>query len=102
MSLVKANVTIHRPEGGEGKRSCQIGFYQELIPQLLHFSIDALRKKTLSASYACLAAEVPDALLVDAWAGFTHMGDGIHPDPKTFTAAAHRTALAIQRHKAKR
>jgi len=43
--------------------------------------------------------EMPDAILVDYWRGFQHMGDGLHPDRRTVTRAAKRIAVAIKKHK---
>jgi len=45
-----------------------------------------------------LMAEVPDAVIVDAWADFEHLGDGLHPTPKTSLQAARRVVQAIHRH----
>lgn len=39
--------------------------------------------------------ELPGALVVDAWKGFTHMGDGLHPDERSTRKAADRIAKAI-------
>lgn len=41
---------------------------------------------------------LPDALLVDMWRDFKHIGDGIHPDQKTSRRAAEIVAKAIRRH----
>lgn len=35
-----------------------------------------------------LATDLPDALVIDYWADFTHLGDGIHPDLDTVENAA--------------
>lgn len=43
-----------------------------------------------------LKHELPQALLVKAWENFTHIGDGLHPSPRTVEIAAHRIALAIR------
>lgn len=42
-----------------------------------------------------IAAELPEALLVDSWAGFEHLGDGIHPDTNTTMIAIRRIEWAI-------
>ena len=42
--------------------------------------------------------ELPEAIQVDAWAGFVHLGDGIHPNAETATRAAKRIAKAIKQH----
>lgn len=42
--------------------------------------------------------ELPQAIIVDAWKGFDHLGDGLHPDRKTTVKAAKRIAKAIKRH----
>lgn len=36
-----------------------------------------------------LAEELPGAIQLDIWKEFTHIGDGIHPDPATARKAAH-------------
>lgn len=43
-----------------------------------------------------LKNELPGALIVNAWENYTHLGDGIHPSPKTAEQAAHRIAQAIK------
>jgi hypothetical protein len=45
-----------------------------------------------------LANELPGALVVDAWKHFEHIGDGLHPKPKSTIAAAKRIADAINNH----
>lgn len=45
-----------------------------------------------------ISADLPDALLVDMWRDFQHIGDGIHPDPKTARRAAEQVARAIRKH----
>ena len=35
-----------------------------------------------------LASDLPDALIVDYWAEYSHLGDGIHPDLATVENAA--------------
>ncbi|WDE14089.1 SGNH/GDSL hydrolase family protein [Thalassomonas haliotis] len=45
-----------------------------------------------------LENEMPEAMIVDFWKGFEHMGDGLHPSRKTVTRAAKRIARAIRRH----
>lgn len=45
-----------------------------------------------------IEAAMPDALVVDIWKDFKHIGDGIHPDPKTSRRAAELLAKAIRRH----
>jgi len=45
-----------------------------------------------------LETEVPQAILVNAWKNFTHMGDGLHPDKKTSRKAAQRIVRAIKRY----
>ena len=42
--------------------------------------------------------EMPDALVVNFWQDFQHLGDGLHPNRKTVTRAAKRIAKAIKRH----
>ena len=46
-----------------------------------------------------IADELPDALLVDAWRGFTTTSDGLHADSRTSMRAAHRIARAIKQHR---
>lgn len=45
-----------------------------------------------------IETDLPDALLVDMWKDFKHIGDGIHPDPKTSRRAAELLAKSIRRH----
>ncbi|MFK5895189.1 MAG: hypothetical protein QM504_18400 [Pseudomonadota bacterium] len=45
-----------------------------------------------------LQAEIPDAIFVDAWKDFTHMGDGLHPSYNTSKKAAKKIAQAIITH----
>ena len=45
-----------------------------------------------------IANELPEALVVDYWANFTHLGDGIHPDVQTSERAARTLMQAIQQH----
>ncbi|KZN34332.1 hypothetical protein N480_22270 [Pseudoalteromonas luteoviolacea S2607] len=45
-----------------------------------------------------LQQEVPEALFLNIWKGFTPMDDGLHPDRKTMQRAAKRIAKAIKRH----
>ncbi|GAM09591.1 hypothetical protein OR1_01871 [Geobacter sp. OR-1] len=47
---------------------------------------------------ARLGAELPGAIVVDAWEHFQHLGDGLHPTPKSTSAAARKIAGAINRH----
>ena len=35
-----------------------------------------------------LASDLPDALIIDYWAEYAHIGDGIHPDLATVENAA--------------
>jgi hypothetical protein len=44
-----------------------------------------------------LAAEVPDALQLDTWKEFTHIGDGLHPDQATARKAAHIVATHLRK-----
>ncbi|TQF67906.1 SGNH/GDSL hydrolase family protein [Pseudoalteromonas luteoviolacea] len=46
-----------------------------------------------------LQQEVPEALFLDIWRGFTPMDDGLHPDRKTMQRAAKRIAKAIKKHR---
>ncbi len=43
-----------------------------------------------------LAAEVPAAIRLDIWREFTHLGDGLHPDPATTRKAAHVIATHLR------
>ncbi len=43
-----------------------------------------------------LRDEVPEAVIVDVWKNFEHLGDGLHPTPRTSITAALRVALAIR------
>ena len=43
-----------------------------------------------------LKNELPGALIVNAWANYADIGDGLHPSPKTAEQAAHRIAQAIK------
>ena len=45
-----------------------------------------------------IAAELPDALLVDAWRGYTTL-DSLHPNRQTAIKTAHRIARAIKQHR---
>ncbi|OCQ21291.1 hypothetical protein A7985_11745 [Pseudoalteromonas luteoviolacea] len=45
-----------------------------------------------------LKQEVPEALFLDIWRGFTPMDDGLHPDRITMQRAAKRIAKAIKKH----
>lgn len=50
-----------------------------------------------------LETELPDALVVDAWANgpfrpYEHLGDGLHPTPEITMRAALRNILAIKNH----
>ncbi len=45
-----------------------------------------------------IQAEVPEAVFVDAWAEFEHLGDGLHPNAETTKKAAKRIAQAIELH----
>lgn len=42
-----------------------------------------------------LTNDMPGALIVDAWANYTNIGDGLHPSPKTVEDAAYRISQAI-------
>ena len=44
---------------------------------------------------ARIAAELPDALVVDMWRNFTPIGDGLHPNSETSMRAASRIGTAI-------
>ena len=46
-----------------------------------------------------IAAELPDALLVDVWRGSTPSADGMHADRQSSMRAAHRIARAIKQHR---
>lgn len=54
---------------------------------------DTLRELSRSR----LQAEVPGAIVLDMWRDFTHIGDGIHPDPKTARQAAQIVAAELRR-----
>jgi hypothetical protein len=43
-----------------------------------------------------LAAELPDAVQLDIWNEFSHIGDGLHPDPTTARKAAHVLATHLR------
>lgn len=43
-----------------------------------------------------IQAELPTAITPDVWKDFTHIGDGIHPDPDTARKAARIIALEIK------
>ncbi len=62
--------------------------------------IDESSYRTLADRYASrVAAELPDAIVVDAWAGnFMHLGDGIHPNGRTMKQAAKHIVNAITEH----
>ena len=40
--------------------------------------------------------ELPQAVVLDVWKNFVHIGDGIHPNPKTAKRAANTIAKYIQ------
>jgi hypothetical protein len=42
-----------------------------------------------------LAAELPDAIVLDIWKDFVHIGDGIHPNNETARKAAHLIATEL-------
>jgi hypothetical protein len=44
-----------------------------------------------------LQAELPQALVLDIWKDFTHIGDGLHPDAATTQRAARRIAQELIR-----
>jgi len=44
-----------------------------------------------------LAAELPDAIQLDIWKNFTHIGDGLHPDPATAKKAAQVLASELKK-----
>jgi len=44
-----------------------------------------------------IAIELPDAVQLDAWKRFTHLGDGIHPDRKSVKSAARIIARFIRK-----
>jgi hypothetical protein len=46
---------------------------------------------------ARIAAELPDALVVDMWRKFTPISDGLHPNSKTSMRAASRIGTAINK-----
>lgn len=46
-----------------------------------------------------IAADLPDALIVDMWRKFTPTNDGLHPNSKTSMRAAHRILRAINQDK---
>ncbi|MRV73642.1 SGNH/GDSL hydrolase family protein [Duganella sp. FT92W] len=43
-----------------------------------------------------LEAELPGAILLDIWKEFTHIGDGLHPDPDSTRKAAHEIAKHLR------
>jgi len=43
-----------------------------------------------------LAAELPGAIQLDIWREFTHLGDGLHPNPATARKAAHLLATHLR------
>ncbi len=45
-----------------------------------------------------ISQELDDAILVNAWKGFRHRGDGLHPDERTTMRAAYRFLRAIHHH----
>lgn len=45
-----------------------------------------------------IASEVPGAVIVDAWEGLQHIGDGLHPDERSAKIAARRVLRAMLRH----
>ncbi|PCK02538.1 MAG: hypothetical protein COA42_22160 [Alteromonadaceae bacterium] len=47
---------------------------------------------------ARVLAEVPEALLVDAWTGFTPIADGLHPSRSATLKAAKKLAKAMRHH----
>lgn len=42
-----------------------------------------------------IRSEVPGAVVIDIWKDFTHIGDGIHPNPDTARKAAHIIAKEL-------
>lgn len=44
-----------------------------------------------------LAAELPGAIQLDIWKNFTHIGDGLHPNPETAKKAAQVLASALKK-----
>lgn len=45
-----------------------------------------------------IAAELPGAVQLNIWQGFTHLGDGTHPNEATVKHAAQKIAVYIQQH----
>lgn len=43
-----------------------------------------------------LEAELPGAIQLDVWKEFTHIGDGLHPDPDSTRKAAHEIAKQLR------
>lgn len=46
-----------------------------------------------------ISAEVPEALLVNAWERFTPLADGLHPDRNSTLKAANKVVKAMRQHK---
>jgi len=44
-----------------------------------------------------LSRELDDVIILDVWKRFEHLGDGLHPTPRTSLVAASTVALAIRR-----
>lgn len=65
----------------------------------LAWMVDNIQYEEIRALHATrIATDLPQAILIDAWTGFEHIGDGLHPNPKTARKAAHRIIEAIQQH----
>lgn len=45
-----------------------------------------------------IPSEIPGAIMVDAWKGSQHLGDGLHPTERSAKIAARRVLRAILRH----
>lgn len=65
-----------------------------------HWVIDEAGADELGEIYReRLQAELPGAIILDdLWEDYNHIGDGLHPDPKTAQKAARKIALAIRAH----
>jgi hypothetical protein len=77
--------------------------YEDLDMELFHASskvawvIDEEGYNTLRGLVESrLAAELPDAIQLDIWKEFTHIGDGLHPDQTTARKAAHVLATHLR------
>lgn len=58
---------------------------------------ESVYEELFETRHARIAAELPGAVQLDAWKGFEHMGDGLHPNARSVKKAAKRIARFIRK-----